>query len=187
MTYRRQWRSSSWNQNKQVHVTLAWNTLVGAYDLKFDQIYGNENWTKLKAIIAWIKLTIPYGERDYDEVSKIWTIHEKYFQQMRDVLQNVGPEFIVTCVEKPANMPQVAFTPIETYFNIFKQASGEDISKLTEADFSQARKIYLRTSMKIHPDKGGDPTQAAAFNEAWDILKERHFKQVRIVMSLMED
>jgi hypothetical protein len=184
MAYNRQYRSNSWN-NKQVQVTLAWNSLVGAYDLKFDSVYGDQNWTKLKAIIAWIKMTIPYGERDYDEVSKIWTIHEKYFAQMRDVLNNIGSEFNVTCVEKPVGSPAVTFTPIEVYFDIFKQASGEDIRSFNEADFNKAKKIYFRTAMRLHPDRGGDAKQMTDFNHAWDVLKERHFK-IQRVMAQME-
>ena len=151
MAYRR-----SWHQSRTVNVTLSWNTLVGAYDLKFDHVYGDENWGKLKAILSWIKMTIPYGERDYDEVSKIWTIHEKYFTQLRDVLNNIGSEFNVTCVERPIGGPAISFVPLTTYFDIFKNASGTDISKYTESEFNQAKKIYFKTSMRIHPDKGGD-------------------------------
>lgn len=182
MAYRRSWRgNANWNDNKSVQVTLAWNSLVGAYDLKFDSIYGEAKWQKVKSIIAWLKMTIPYGERDYDDITKIWTIHEKYFTQLRDILNAVGSEFNVTCVEKPAGSSTVKFTPIEIYFDIFKSASGVDIKNLGEDDFASAKKIYFRTAMRLHPDKGGDPALMRDFNEAWDVLKERHFKQVRVM------
>lgn len=182
MSYRRSWRgNSNWHDNKQVQVTLAWNTLVGAYDLKFNQIYGDEKWGKVKGIIAWIKMTIPYGERDYDDQSKIWTIHEKYFTQLRDILNTMGSEFSVTCVEKPIGGPAIKFTPIDIYFDIFKNASGVDIKNLGEADFTQAKRIYFKAAMRLHPDHGGSAEQMRDFNEAWDVLKERHFKQVRVM------
>jgi len=186
MAYRRNYHSyNNWQVRSRVNVTFAWNSLVGAYDLKFENIKGDENWMKLKGILAWIKLTIPYGERDYDDVEKIWTIHEKYFDSIKNVLNNLGPEFSVTCVEKPIGSPAVTFTPMSVYFDIFKSASGEDISSYGEADFSKAKRIYFRTSMKIHPDKGGDHRIAADFNEAWDVIKERHFK-IQRVMAQME-
>lgn len=187
MAYRRNvGYHSNWNSSKPVNVTLAWNTLVGAYDLKFEQIYGDEKWGKVKAIIAWIKMTIPYGERDYDDVSKIWTVHEKYFTQLRDILNASGAEFNVTIVERPIGGPAVTFTPIDVYFKVFETASGVDISKLSESEFNQAKKIYFRTAMKLHPDKGGDLAKMTEFNWAWDVIKERHFKQVK-VMSQIND
>lgn len=184
MAYRRPYRTyNNYSSNKPVNVTLAWNTLVGAYDLKFEQIYGDEKWGKVKAIIAWIKMTIPYGERDYDDVTKVWTVHEKYFTQLRDILNASGAEFTVTIVEKPIGGPAVKFTPIDTYFKIFEAASGTDISHYSEAEFATAKKIYFRTAMRIHPDRGGDPIKMSEFNDAWDVLKERHFKIAKVVMA----
>jgi hypothetical protein len=182
MAYKRQWHSSSWDRNsKPGTVTLSWNSLVGAYDLKFENAYGDEKWGKVKGIIAWIKQTIPYGERDYDDVTKVWTIHEKYFTLLREIIQAVGSEFTVTVVERPAGGPAIKFTPLDTYFTIFKNAAGVDITAYSEDQFSQARKIYFKTAMRIHPDKGGDPATMRDFNEAWDIIKERHFKIQRVM------
>lgn len=182
MSYRRR---SAWhynqNDNNSVQVTLAWNSLVGAYDLKFDSIHGDAKWQKVKSIIAWLKMTIPYGERDYDDLSKVWTIHEKYFSQLRDILNAIGSEFNVTFAEKPLGGSTVKFTPIEIYCDIFKSASGVDIKTFSEADFNQAKKLYLKTAMRLHPDHGGDAELMRDFNEAWDVLKERHFKQVRVM------
>lgn len=182
MAYRRSYGyKHNWNDNKQVQVTLAWNSLVGAYDLKFDSIYGDQKWAKVKSIIAWLKMTIPYGERDYDDQTKIWTIHEKYFSQLRDVLNAIGNEFSVTCVEKPVGSTAIKFTPIETYFDIFKSASGVDIKNLSESEFDQAKRIYFKTAMRLHPDHGGSAELMRDFNEAWDVLKERHFKIQRVM------
>lgn len=189
MAYRRS--SGNYNSwaNKAVNVTLAWNSLVGAYDLKFDEIRGNEKWGKVKSIIAWIKMTIPYGERDYDDEHKIWTIHEKYFTQLRDILMAIGSEFNVTVVERPAGgAPTVAFTPLSVYFDIFKDTSGTDISAYAEDRFNEAKRIYFKTSMRIHPDRNpNDPDAASkmsAFNAAWDGIKERHFKQAKIMSQI---
>ena len=182
MAYRRSYGyRHSWDQHKQVQVTLAWNSLVGAYDLKFDSLHGDENWNKLKAIIAWIKMTIPYGERDYDEISKIWTIHEKYFDQLKAILSTIGTEFNFTFVEKPVGGPAIKFTPIDIYFDIFKNASGVDIKTFGADDFAKVKKIYFKTALKLHPDHGGSAEQMRDFNEAWDVLKERHFKQIRVM------
>ena len=188
MAYTRRTSYRNWynNDHKPVQVSLAWNTLVGAYDLKFDHVYGDEKWGKLKGIIAWIKMTIPYGERDYDDVSHIWTIHEKYFNQLRDILNAVGPDFVVTCVEKPVGSPAVTFTPLDVYFDIFRDSSGEDIRQYPVDDFAKAKKIYFRTAMRLHPDKGGDSQKMTQFNMAWDAIKERHFKQVKTMSQIAE-
>lgn len=182
MAYRRrnQWHNS-WNENKPANITFAWNSLVGAYDLHFDQVYGDAKWEKIKGILAWIKTTIPYGERDYDDVSKVWTIHEKYFNNIKMVLNSLGADYNVTVVERPIGGPAITFTPIDTYFKIFESASGIDISKLTIDDFNQAKKIYFKTAMRLHPDHGGDAKLMTDFNHAWDVLKERHFKIQRVM------
>jgi hypothetical protein len=186
MAYRRQWHASSWQSNKPVIVTLSWNSLVGAYDLKFDQIYGDEKWGKVKGIIAWLKKTVPYGERDYDDVTKVWTVHEKYFTVLRDIINAMGAEFTVTIVEKPIGGPAIKFTPLDTYFKIFEYSSGVDISSYPESEFNQAKKIYFRTVMKLHPDKGGDPVEMSNFNIAWDAIKERHFKIKRVMEQIAD-
>lgn len=171
--------------NRPCAVTLSWNSLVGAYDLKFDQISGGEKWGKVKGIIAWIKQTIPYGERDYDDVTHVWTIHEKYFTLLRDVIQAIGPEFTITVVEKPLGGPSVKFTPLDTYFTIFKEASGVDITSYPEDQFGQAKKIYFKTAMRLHPDRNNGSEAAAQqmseFNVAWEVIKERHFKIQRVM------
>lgn len=182
MAYRRRYNyHNSWDTQKKAKCTLAWNSLVGAYDLKFDSLYGDEKWSKLKSIVAWIKMTIPLGERDYDDIDKIWTIHEKYFNQLRAILQTMDSDFDLTFVEKPIGGPAVTFTPLDVYFDIFKSASGVDIKQFGENDFAKVKKIYFRTAMRLHPDKGGDAALMSQFNDAWDVIKARHFKIQRVM------
>lgn len=181
MAYKRQSHYSNWQSQKPATVTLTWNSLVGAYDLTFKQAYGDEKWGKIKGIIAWIKMTVPFGERDYDDVNKIWTIHEKYFTQLRDILNTLGADFDLTIMEKPIGGPAIKFTPLDTFFDIFKAVSGEDIKQYPEGEFAKAKKIYYRTALRLHPDHGGDAKLMTEFNEAWDVIKERHFKQVRVM------
>ena len=181
MAYKRPYHSYSYNS--PVQVTLSWSSLVGAYDLKFDQI--GAHWTKVQAIIAWIKMTIPYGEREYDDINKIWTIHEKFYQDLKNVLDAVGPEFTVVIVEKPLGGVSVKFVPLDTYLQLFKELSGVDIAAYGEDKFGEAKRLYFKTAMKLHPDHHPDDPEAYTkmrdFNEAWDIIKEKHFKIVRVI------
>jgi len=186
MAYRRRaGHYSAWHVNQTIQVTFTWNSLMGAYDLKFDNVNGDSNWKKVLGITEWIKKTFPYGERDWDEESKVWAIDPKHFNPIKCVLNGLGSPFNVVIVEKPVGGPAIKFTPMSVYFDIFKTCSGEDISSYSEADFNKAKRIYFKTSMKIHPDKGGDTAKASEFNEAWDVIKERHFK-IQRVMAQME-
>jgi hypothetical protein len=163
------------------NVTLAWSQTIGAYELKFDNAFNQ--WDKVKSVIEWIKMTIPAGyERDYDENTKVWTIHEKYFQTLKNVIELIS-EFNTTIFEKPENnqqFGQVKYVPLKEYTDLFKYVTNEDVTQL---EFKQAQKVYRIAAMRMHPDK--NPTDLNAgqkmseFNEAWDVIKEKHFKIIR--------
>jgi hypothetical protein len=171
-------RYNYYNRNSgAVAVSLAWHMSTGSYTLKFDSI--GSNWESVKGVIFWIKKTIPGGERDYDDINKVWYIHEKYFATLRDIV-NAVPEFNVSIFEKPIGASQTTFVPMETYFVRFTQLTGTDISSYAEDQFKEALKLYRRAALALHPDRnGGDGSRMADLNDSWEHIKERHFKIVR--------
>jgi len=156
--------------------------MVGAYDLKFDRI--GIHWDKVKSIIAWIKMTVPVGERDYDDINKVWTIAEKFYPMLKEVLDTMGGGYFdISVIEKPLGGASVSFVATSTYLEKFKQHSNVDISKYGEDRFNEAKKIYFKTALNLHPDRHPDDPEAgnkmSDFNEAWTMIKERHFKIVQ--------
>jgi hypothetical protein len=160
-----------------VNVNLSWSTLVGAYELKFDNAFNQ--WDKVQAIISWIKMTIPAGlERDYDPDTKVWTIHEKWFNDLKKVLETVS-EFNFNIFEKPTNngQGQTKFVPLKVYTDLFQFATNQDVMQM---EFKDAQRAYRLAAMRMHPDRHPEDESAglrmSEFNEAWDVIKERHFK-----------
>jgi hypothetical protein len=165
----------------KVTVSLSWSTTIGAYELKFDNAFNQ--WDKVQAIIAWIKMTVPSSERDYDPDTKIWTLHEKFFTFLKGVLDTVD-DFDTSVFEKPdaSSYGQTKFVPLDEYTNLFKFVTGMDIKTM---EFKDAQKVYRIHAMRMHPDKNPDDASSgqkmAEFNEAWDVIKERHYKIVRVM------
>ena len=93
MVYRRQWHYNQGN----VKVALNWSASSGVYTLKFDNI--GANWEPVKAFLYFLKTTIPTGERDYDDINKIWFCHEKHFQTLKGILDATS-NFDVSIMEK---------------------------------------------------------------------------------------
>lgn len=177
MAYRR----SSWSYNGPVKVSFHWSNLVGCYALKFESI-GN-HWDSVKGVIDWLKLTVPSGEREYDDVDKTWFVHEKFFKVIKEVIE-ANPDFICTILEKPENIPAVTFVPVENYIAKFKELTGEDITSL---EYEKALKLYRRNSLRLHPDRnGGDGSKMSELNQAWDIIKERHYKVAKVAMEQIQ-
>jgi hypothetical protein len=164
-------------QGGTVKVSLSWSSMIGAYELKFDNAYGD--WNKVKAVIAWIKMTIPSNERDYDSDTYVWTIHEKYFVMLRDVIQAVH-EFNFSVFEKPEGSSQVKFVSLDEYTKLFHYVTNQ---KIEDLEFKEAQRAYRLAAMRMHPDRHPEDSTAGAkmseFNEAWDIIKERYYKIMR--------
>jgi len=157
--------------------------MIGAYSLKFENTF---KWDQMQGVLIWIKQTIPSQEREYDPETKTWYIHEKYVDKLKELIELMHNDFDLEFVSKPDNQTYTAhFVPTETYLEIFKKISGIDISKL---DISEAKKIYRRTSMYLHPDKNPDRPDISArmyeLNEAWDQLQIKHFKTKELVQQL---
>jgi hypothetical protein len=170
MAYTRRYSGRN-NFQGNVKVALAWNTTSGTYSLQFTNI--GSKWNSVKAVIDWLKMTIPSGERDYDDVSKVWYLHEKHFPTLKTVLE-ANPDFDTNIIGKPEGQTsQVTFVSMDTYLQIFNDITGVDINTL---DYAQALKKYRVCAMRLHPDRGGDEKLMSSFNVAWDNIKERHFK-----------
>lgn len=170
------YHGNNWRRNRgPTKVSFTWNQLVGIYDLKF---HDTNNWDDIQAVISFLK-TIPYGERDYDSVTKVWGIKEPYFAQIKMLLEHVR-NFEVTIVEKPENVNTGGFlgldsTPIDKYIKTYEEVTGVKLS-----DYDDAKKSYRRACLRLHPDRNPDnetvAEQMSRLNEAWSQLEVRYFK-----------
>jgi len=169
-----------YNRNSgPVNVSLSWSTMIGAYNLKFDNAYGD--FDKVKAVITWIKMTIPSNERDYDPDTYEWTIHEKYFQTLKDVIEGISG-FNFSYFEKPLGNSQTKFVPLDEYTKLFQYVTNQDATQL---EYKDALRAYRLAALRMHPDRHPEDPSAgqkmSEFNEAWNVIKERHFKIVKVM------
>lgn len=161
-----------YNRNSATKVDLHWSQKAGAYSLHFHNMY---HFNESRVFMNTIK-TLPWGEYEYDDTTKTWFFHEKILGQIQALFSAIESTniFDVDFIPKPDNQAfQTTFVSIDTYLDKFKQYSGEDIRGM---DYNAAKKLYRRTCMKMHPDRGGDTALMSDMNEAWLHIEETHFK-----------
>lgn len=161
-------------------VTLYWNNTLGMYSLKWADTH---NWDKMQECIRIIKQTIPGTERDYSgPPENTWYIHEKHAAVLKVLLENIR-EFDFEFIAKPEGQTNtVKYTPTDIYIAKFKELTGADVNGM---EFSTAKKLYFRASMKYHPDRNnGDSSKMYELNTAWDGLQIQHFKVKQLVTEM---
>lgn len=163
-------------------VSLSWNTSLGMYSL----IFANTNhWDEMQECIRTLKQMIPLSERDYTGPPEYtWYIHEKWSEPMRVLLENIKV-FDFTFIGKPEGQTStVKYIPTDIYLASFTNLSGVDVKDM---EFGAAKKIYFKTSMKLHPDRNnGDGSKMTELNVAWEGLQIQHFKTKQAVTEMTE-
>jgi len=164
--------------NTATKIFIHWSQKSGSYSVKYENL---QYFSELQMFNQYMK-TRPWGEYEYDNEHKIWYLHEKHLDGLIQMIELLGPNspsgiyhFDIDLKKKPEGgnngYPfQGQFVPIDKYKKIFSDISGE---KLDGVDYKTALSIYRQTCRKLHPDIGGDTLQMSAFNEAWDVIKEK--------------
>jgi len=159
------------NINYPTQVLLHWSQKANAYSLKWQDTH---HWTEMQIFITYLK-SLPYGDYEYDPDNKTWFFMEKYLKNIQDMFTALSPtnSFDVDFQEKPTNTFSGKFVSIDTYIDKFKQLAGEDIRGL---EYDKAKKVYRRTCMRLHPDRGGNANDMSSLNEAWLHIEQTHYK-----------
>lgn len=170
-SYRRQ-NKHYWNSGKPTKVSIYWSQQYNAYAIKWMDTF---HFKEMTPIISYFR-SKPYGDAVYDPDNRIWYFKEQYLADVRAMLAAFGPvTFEINFSEKQENhsfigSPQVS---ISSLISEFKILTGEDIK---DVEYTQAKKLYRRICMKMHPDiPGNDSTNLSRVNEIWNALERVHY------------
>jgi hypothetical protein len=182
MSYRRRTYIDN-RADRRTKVQLYWNNLSNAYSLKFSDTH---KWTQMQGVLTWIKQTIVWTEREYDDSIRTWFIHEKHIPKLKELLELLDADFDLDFIEKPQAQSSFGkFIPTEVYLKTFNSITQSDISQMSA---EEAKKVYRKTCMLLHPDKNpGHPEVSARMselNEAWAEIQIKHFKTKELVQQL---
>jgi len=159
-------------------VSIYWSQKYGAYALKFS---NTQHFNEMTPIINFLK-SKPYGESTYDPTDKVWYFAEEHLGSVRYLFKAFGTSiFTLSLQEKPTNtghsyLQGQKVISTDQHFSRFAELTGENIKSL---DYLDAKKIYRRFCMRLHPDKGGDPATMSAVNEIWSDLERVWYKTTK--------
>lgn len=142
---------------------------TASYDLKFD-IKGSGAWTAVEGVIAIIKATIPVSDRAYDPGSKQWSIAEKYWPNLKQLLEH--STFMVEESKKLSRedffyeAPTPAAPTRDSLGVVLTKLLGIDSGVL--GDDALLKKAYRKKALELHPDRNnGDGSRMSELNSIW--------------------
>lgn len=127
-----------------------------------------------KQFVELIKMSIPIGQRDYDENTKIWTFTEEHFEKMRDVAKMIWKlpgEVVIESKQDAEDAEAKKRAEAATHVHKAPIASVlNDFLMLLPNDALVA--AYRRAAMELHPDKqGGSSEKMSHLNTLWERIK----------------
>lgn len=159
-----------WASNRPTSVGIYWSQQYNAYACKW---MDTHHFKEMAPVISYFK-SKPYGDCVYDPDGRVWYFKEEYLSDVQAMLNAFGPTiFEINFIEKPINNYSNFFSQgepsVSDYLDKFKQLTNEDLKNL---EYSDAKKIYRRICMKMHPDiPGNDATNLSSVNEVWSALE----------------
>lgn len=141
-----------------------------AYVVQFD--FDKWDYNKVMAMAAVIKQFVPVNGREYDSVTKQWTILEQFWGPIETLLKNGSFKIVEEKFVDPEDFfynqgtnssPVVSREALIEQLVILLDITPEEL-----ADASKARKAYLRAARKVHPDYTRDKGEKMSeLNSAW--------------------
>ena len=170
------YRRRNYDDGSPLTVNFLWDQLSGAYKFNFSQPQNDRHWSVLKMVVDLIKNKIPYGERDYDDVTKIWYLSESNYQWLFDFLVQLPGVTLNTAKKPEGQTTTTQFIPVEVSIGTLEKLSGLTFKGL---DKPSAIKMYRKAAMQLHPDRHPDDPEAGArmsqFNASWQKLQEQGY------------
>jgi predicted NAD-dependent protein-ADP-ribosyltransferase YbiA (DUF1768 family) len=147
--------------SRGITVTAKHDKSMGAWSVHFQA--GRYDWSRVKAILEVMKMKVPSSDRDYDPTTKTWTILEKHWDFIKQIV--VAASFDLK-EEKEVDYQ-------DFFYNTAPEAhieSHESLHAKLEAILGKGftKKTYLRKALEWHPDRnGGDGSKMSELNSLW--------------------
>jgi hypothetical protein len=153
------------------NIRIWWDASVSAY-----RVTSPYN----KQLVDALKSQIPASDRHYDEVTKTWTVVERQFQPLQDLLTFLGLRAVIITRQ------QADAAAAQSQQNTQSQGAQRDrpldaviIEFVRLLPYDAAKTAYRKAALDLHPDKqGGDSSKMSTLNADWDrIAKEVYGQQ----------
>lgn len=131
------------------------------------------------ALINFLKKSIPSDKRYWEPTTKEWVFDRIYFDAMKFMVDRMWPgskviteaEVAAAEAERPRNFTMT--TEVVNAEARFLELCG---LKTLPHDHREARRYYLISVKKHHPDMGGDAALAAELISCWGKIEKEVYK-----------
>lgn len=178
-------------ENEMKKASFQYEASIDAYKINFSfRNYKRD----LEGVINFIKTSVPSADRTYDPKTYTWYINEKYYDPLIQVLSSLGWdcdtkiskkqfEDFKKKQEEAAKAAGQAFSTRTRDKNeelsIFREILsnvGITTNGLENLSLNEAKKLYRRAAILLHPDRNKDNPIAAEkmsiLNSTWTFLQD---------------
>lgn len=186
--------SNYFEENEMKKASFQYEASVDAYKVNFSfRNYKRD----LEGVINFIKTSVPSAERTYDPKTYTWYINEKYYAPLIQVLLSLGWDCDTKISKKQfedfkKKQEEAAKAAGHSYqtrqrdkneeLSIFREILsnvGITTNGLENLSLDEAKKLYRRAAILLHPDRNKDNPIAAEkmsiLNSTWTFLQEGYY------------
>jgi hypothetical protein len=128
-------------------------------------------------LVEGLKYVVPVGARHFDPKTKFWYLNEQYgeaFRKLAETIFGVGQVTFKSRAQTEANTGQARSTSVPATATTLQAVIYDFFNLVTYED---AKSLYAKTVMKLHPDRGGDGQKCAILNSTWSRIEKEFFKR----------